>query len=67
MPYPEPVVEEVIDLVRAGDHVEEALQEATRRLDLASKALAALPDGKPRQILETLGSYLVERVDAAKT
>jgi heptaprenyl diphosphate synthase len=67
MPYPEPVVEEVIDLVRAGDHVEEALQEATRRLDLASKALAALPDGKPRKILETLGSYLVERVDAAKT
>jgi hypothetical protein len=33
---------------------------------MASKALAALPDGKPRQILETLGSYLVERVDQAK-
>ncbi|HLF43106.1 MAG TPA: polyprenyl synthetase family protein [Acidimicrobiia bacterium] len=67
MPYPEPVVEEVIDLVRAGGHIEEALEDATRRLESASKALAALPDGKPRQILETLGTYLVERVDAAKT
>ncbi len=66
-PYPDEVVTEVIDIVRSGGHVDTSLAEAGRRLELASKALAALPDGKPRQILETLGSYLVERVDQAKT
>jgi heptaprenyl diphosphate synthase len=65
-PYRDEVVSEVIDIVRSGGHVETSLGEAGRRLELASKALAALPDGKPRQILETLGSYLVERVDQAK-
>ncbi|MEX2250617.1 MAG: polyprenyl synthetase family protein [Acidimicrobiia bacterium] len=66
-PYPDKVVTEVIDIVRSGGHVDTSLSEAGRRLELASKALASLPDGKPKQILETLGSYLVERVDAAKT
>jgi heptaprenyl diphosphate synthase len=65
-PYSDEVVIEVIDIVRSGGHVDTSLSEAGRRLEMASKALAALPDGKPRQILETLGSYLVERVDAAK-
>jgi heptaprenyl diphosphate synthase len=65
-PYSDEVVIEVIDIVRSGGHVDTSLSEAGRRLEMASKALAALPDGKPRQILETLGSYLVERVDQAK-
>jgi geranylgeranyl pyrophosphate synthase len=65
-PYADVVVTEVIDIVRSGGHVDNSLAEAGRRLELASKALAALPEGKPRQILETLGSYLVERVDQAK-
>ena len=65
-PYPDQVVIEVIEIVRSGGHVDASLAEAGRRLELASKALAALPDGRPRQILETLGSYLVERVDQAK-
>ena len=65
-PYPDEVVAEVIEIVRKGGHVDTSLSEAGRRLELASKALASLPDGRPRQILETLGSYLVERVDAAK-
>ncbi len=65
-PYPDTVVAEVIEIVRSGGHVDTSLSEAGRRLELASKALASLPDGKPRQILETLGSYLVERVDQAK-
>lgn len=65
-PYPASVVAEVIEIVRSGGHVDTSLLEAGRRLELASKALASLPDGRPRQILETLGSYLVERVDAAK-
>jgi heptaprenyl diphosphate synthase len=65
-PYPDQVVIEVIEIVRSGGHVDASLSEAGRRLELASKALAALPDGRPRQILETLGSYLVGRVDQAK-
>jgi heptaprenyl diphosphate synthase len=65
-PYRDNVVTEVIEIVRSGGHVDASLAEAARRLELASKALASLPDGKPRQILETLGSYLVERVDEAK-
>jgi heptaprenyl diphosphate synthase len=66
-PYPDEVVSEVIDIVRSGGHVDVALAEATRRLDVASSALAGLPDGEAREILETLGTYLLERVDAAKT
>jgi len=66
-PYPDEVVSEVIDIVRSGGHVDVALAEATRRLDVASNALAGLPDGEAREILETLGTYLLERVDAAKT
>jgi len=65
-PYTDGVVIEVIDIVRLGGHVDTSLSEAGRRLEMASKALAPLPDGKPRQILETLGSYLVERVAAAR-
>ena len=65
-PYPDDVVAEVIEVVRKGGNVDTSLSEAGRRLELASKALASLPDGRPRQILETLGSYLVERVDQAR-
>jgi len=65
-PYTDGVVIEVIDIVRSGGHVDTSLSEAGRRLEMASKALAPLPDGKPRQILEALGSYLVERVAAAR-
>lgn len=66
MPYSEETVSEVIDLVRAGGHIEESLEEATRRLDTAKAALEVLPDGKARKILEVLGSHLVERVNAAR-
>lgn len=65
-PYRDEVVAEVIEIVRSGGHVDTSLSEAGRRLEVASKALAAIPDGHPKQILETLGSYLVERVDAAR-
>jgi heptaprenyl diphosphate synthase len=66
-PYPDPVVNEVIDIVRSGGHIDSALSEATRRLDLASDALEGVPDGEPKQILETLGVYLLGRVDAARS
>jgi geranylgeranyl pyrophosphate synthase len=65
-PYPSHVVSEVIEIVRAGGHVDAALREAERRLDVATDALGALPEGEPKAILKNLGSYLLERVDAAR-
>jgi heptaprenyl diphosphate synthase len=65
-PYPDHVVSEVIQIVRTGGHVETTLAEARRRLRLAGDALAEVPSGHPRQILESLGAYLLERVDAAR-
>ncbi len=65
-PYADEVVNDVIDIVREGGHVESSLSEATRRLDLASKALGGVPDGEPKRILEGLGDYLLGRVEAAK-
>ncbi|MGH8949887.1 MAG: polyprenyl synthetase family protein [Acidimicrobiia bacterium] len=66
-PYPDSVVRDVIEIVRSGGHVDNSLAEATRRLGVASKALDVVPDENPKQILEGLGSYLLERVDAART
>ena len=58
------VVKDVIEIVRAGGHVDSSLAEASRRLDLASGALARLPDSEARQILDGLGTYLLGRVEA---
>lgn len=65
-PYPEETVEEVIRLVRSGGHVDTTLKHATDRLDLAGSALAELPDVPARHILERLGAYLLDRVEAAR-
>lgn len=65
-PYSDHVVNEVIALVRDGGHVEAALETARARLKIADSALAVLPDSKPRHILDTLGFFLLERVDAAR-
>jgi hypothetical protein len=42
------------------------LSEATRRLGKAAAALAVIPDGEPKRILEGLGDYLLGRVEAAR-
>jgi len=65
-PYTDEVVVEVIVLVRQGGHIEATLEKADRRLDAASRALAEIPPSEARQILERLGSYLIDRVDAAR-
>lgn len=57
-------VEEVIALVRDGGFVDRSLDSARIRLDLAREALSRLPAGQPRKILETLGDYLLQRVEA---
>ncbi len=65
-PYADDVVNEVIEIVREGGHVDSSLSEATRRLRKASAALTIIPDGEPKRILEGLGDYLLGRVEAAR-
>jgi len=65
-PYSDETVAEVIDLVKGGGHVDHALETAKTRLTIAESALATLPKSKPKSILESLGVYLLERVDAAR-
>jgi heptaprenyl diphosphate synthase len=65
-PYDDDVVKEVIEIVRDGGHVDASLSEATRRLGKASAALAIIPEGEPKKILEGLGDYLLGRVEAAR-
>lgn len=67
MPYGDETVAEVISLVRKGGYVERTLEAANARLGLAREALEILPEGEPRKILEALGMYLVERVEAARS
>jgi geranylgeranyl pyrophosphate synthase len=66
-PYADDVVNEVIEIVRDGGHVDASLSDATRRLGKASEALAIIDDSEPKRILEGLGDYLLGRVDAART
>jgi hypothetical protein len=56
----------VIRIVRDGGHVDAALDEARDRLELADNALAGLPRGLPWEIMETLGRFLLNRVQAAR-
>lgn len=66
LPYADETVDEVISLVRAGGFIDESLQYATDHLGVAERALTRLPDGEPRRVLEDLGGYLVNQVDAAR-
>ena len=65
-PYDQSTVDEVIDLVRNGGHVDAALAEADRRLRAATAAAARLPDVPARSVLDGLAAYLVARIDRAE-
>jgi heptaprenyl diphosphate synthase len=65
-PYGDEAVAEVIALVRQGGHIDAALKTASARLTIADAALGTLPRSKPKQILERLGAYLVDRVESAR-
>jgi heptaprenyl diphosphate synthase len=67
LPYPDASVDEVISVVRSGGYIDRVLSDASRRLEVAAQALTELPDGHPREILESLGSYLLNRVSQART
>ncbi|MGH8912295.1 MAG: polyprenyl synthetase family protein, partial [Acidimicrobiia bacterium] len=65
-PFPDTSVEEVIHLVRTGGFVDRALDGATARLEVADRALEILPSSEARQVLSSLGDYLVTRVQSAR-
>ena len=65
-PYPTEAVHEVIDLVRSGGYIQEALDEAARRIDVAADSVGDLPASPARDVLTSLGGYLIDRVEAAR-
>ncbi len=65
-PYPEDSVTEVIHLVRSGGYVDAALQAAVARVASAQQAITDLPPGEAKEVLGSLGTYLLERVTAAR-
>ncbi len=65
-PHHPDAVEQVIELVRRGGHVERALAEVDRRMAAAADAMTALPDSDITRVFLRLGDYLIDRVDAAR-
>ncbi len=66
-PYPDSAVSEVIEAVRDGGYVDRALADAARRAQIAAEATAGLPEGPAKAVLGRLGSYLLNRVSAARS
>jgi heptaprenyl diphosphate synthase len=66
-PYEDGDVEEVIGIVRDGGFIDQALEDGFDRLKTAGDALATLPASDAREILEKLGVYLLDRVEAARS
>lgn len=66
-PFPEENVMEVIELVRGGGFVNQALETALTRAEVAGRALESLPENPTRDVLSSLGDYLLARVDAARS
>ena len=65
-PYPEEVVEEVINLVVDGGYVDQALSKALQHAEVAFEALSGLPADETTAVLGRMGGYLIERVEAAR-
>lgn len=65
-PYRDETVAEVIDIVRSGGFVDRSLEDAMARLDSADRALASIPEMEARGVLQSLGAFLLERVESAR-
>jgi heptaprenyl diphosphate synthase len=65
-PYPEETVDEAITLLRSEGWVDRALNAALRRAEVAQQRLLTLPRRSALPVLEGLGRYLVERVEAER-
>ena len=66
-PYPEEIVTKAIEHLRNGGWVEQAIDAALARTERAQELLGSLPDVLARHILSDLGSYLTDRVEAARS
>ncbi len=66
-PYPRSTIESVIGIARDGGYVAEALDEASRRLDVAASAIHAVGDDTTRGVLTRMGDFLIEQVEFART
>jgi len=65
-PYPEEAVTEAISTVLEGGYVDQALGLALGHAQVASEALANLPSADTTEVLQKLGGFLIERVEAAR-
>ncbi len=65
-PYTQATIDEVIELVRSGGFVDQALDSAHHRLALAGEAASSLPGVPAKSVLGTLGEYLVTRVTSVR-
>ncbi len=61
-PYRQEAIDEVIDLVRQGGFIDDALDDASARLVRAADAASSLPDVPAKGVLGDLGGFLVARV-----
>ena len=66
-PYDRTAIDQVIDIVRSGGHIEHSLQEAEAHIALADEAVAAIGDSLETRILRSLGEYLMDRVVLARS
>ena len=66
LPYSAEAINRVIELVSAGGHVDQVLDEATDHVRLAEKAAARLPQSHLTPVFRTLARYLMDRVDSAR-
>ena len=66
-PYPPESVERVLELVRSSGSVDRVLDEAGQRLEVAQKAVARLPEGPVTDVLRDMGTFLLDRVESART
>jgi heptaprenyl diphosphate synthase len=65
-PYTDDTVEQVIDLVRTGGYIEEALEETRSRIRAADEAISGLPASEVTDVFSRLGEYLLDRVESAR-
>ena len=66
-PYPRETIDEVIALCRKGGYVADALDEATRRLDVASAAISSVGSLATRDVLGRMGGFLIDQVEYARS
>lgn len=65
-PHDRAAIDQVIDIVRGGGHIERSLQEAEAHIALADEAATATGNPEVTKILRSLGAYLVDRVTLAR-